>query len=216
MDIGKAFTFAFDDEDKIKKLLIGAVVMLVPIVNFAGLGYMIRLIRNVQAGVEYPLPDWDEFGDHFVNGLKVLVGILFYSIPLLLLICVFGVVGTGLSNSVNTSDIDDVMGILAACLGCLAMLFGLIPYLFLPALLIRYAETEEISSLIRVGELWSYIQQDVGGYVIVLAIGFVAFNFLAPLGIIACGVGLFLTQWWAYLIFAHLTGQFARNTAMAI
>nr|NIT54725.1 DUF4013 domain-containing protein [Fodinibius sp.]NIV09783.1 DUF4013 domain-containing protein [Fodinibius sp.]NIY23309.1 DUF4013 domain-containing protein [Fodinibius sp.] len=77
----------------------------------------------------------------------------------------------------------------------------------------RFAETGELSSVFRIGELWSFIQQDVGSYAIVLLLSFVVFGFLAPLGIIACFIGAFFTLWWANLIFGHLTGQLAKNNA---
>lgn len=195
------------------KLIIGAIVIFIPIVNFAALGYMVQVVRNVRDGRDRPLPAWDNFGDYFVNGLKVFVGILVYSIPVILLACAFGAATAAVGNAVNPSDADTVMGVLSSCLICFSIIFGLIPYLVFPAMVARLAEVGEMNAMWRVGEIWTFIQQDLGSYVIVLVLSFVATSFLAPLGLIACLVGVFITQWWAYLVVAHLTGQLARNNA---
>ena len=211
MDIARSFSFMFDDADRIKKILIGAVVGIIPILNLAGIGYLVQLVRNVQAGEANPLPDWDDFGTYFMDGLKILVGLLFYSIPVILLSIGFVIIAVIVSEIVNPSDVDDVMGVLSICINCLTFILAMIPYIFLPAMLIRYADTEQISALIKVGELWRYIQQDLGSYVIVLAISLAVSIFIAPLGLIACVIGVFVTQWWAYLVSGHLTGQYARQ-----
>lgn len=213
MDIGKAFTFIFDDDDAIKKLLIGVVVFLIPIVNFAGFGYLVQLVKNVEEGLESPLPEWDNFGGYFIDGLKVLIGLLVYSIPMLLVGCALVVSSIAIQGGVNPADADAVMNIVAVCLSCFILIFALLPYIFMPAIFVRFAETGELSAVFRIGELWSFIRQDIGSYVIVLLLSFVVFSFLAPLGVIACFIGAFFTQWWAYLIFAHLTGQLAKNNA---
>src|SRR5210317_1391292 len=85
MDYGKSFTFVFEDEKWISKFAVGVIISLVPIVNFAGYGYMVQLLKNVRDGEENPLPEWDDFGKFFVDGLKFLAGYLIYFIPIILL-----------------------------------------------------------------------------------------------------------------------------------
>ena len=65
MDIGKAFSYVFEDEQWISKVLIGGLLIWIPIVNFAVFGYMIKVAQNVAQGNPRPLPEWGEFGDHF-------------------------------------------------------------------------------------------------------------------------------------------------------
>ena len=86
MDFGKALTYPFDDDDWLAKLGIGLVVGLVPIVNFALAGWLVKLIGNVKRGDELPLPAWDDFGDHFMKGLLVAVAGLSTQYPS----CLFG------------------------------------------------------------------------------------------------------------------------------
>lgn len=216
MDIGKAFSFVFDDENWIVKLLIGGLIAIIPIVNFAAFGYMVQVVKNVRDGYEPVMPEWSEFGEYFVDGFKVFVGLLAYSIPLILLGCVFGVAIAAAGEMVNSGDVEDVMAILSICFNCVIFVFALIPAIFFPAILVSYAETGEIGPMLRIGDLWSFIQQDIGSYVIVLLLAFVATSFIAPLGLILCLIGVLFTQWWSYLVVAHLTGQLARNNAMIV
>ena len=46
MDAEKSFTFPFEDKEWISKLGLGAVISLVPILNFAWSGYLVGIIRN--------------------------------------------------------------------------------------------------------------------------------------------------------------------------
>ncbi len=56
MKIGEAFSFQFEDIQWPTKLGIGALISLVPILNFAVVGYEVGIVRNVAAGVQEPLP----------------------------------------------------------------------------------------------------------------------------------------------------------------
>ena len=69
MEIGKAFTFVTEDEGWIKKLAIGAVFVLVPFLILLVIGYQILIIRNVIDGKDRPLPEWEDFGQLFKDGL---------------------------------------------------------------------------------------------------------------------------------------------------
>ena len=90
MDIGKAFGFVFEDEEWIKKLLLGALITLIPVFGqFTLMGYIVAVIRNVLAGSYRPLPEWENLGTYFKDGLMVslvgfnfmLCGITFWATP---------------------------------------------------------------------------------------------------------------------------------------
>ena len=69
MDIGKAFTFVFEDEDWIVKVLIGAVLALTGIGFIPIIGYGMEVARRVVRGDPQPLPAWDDWGTKIVEGL---------------------------------------------------------------------------------------------------------------------------------------------------
>ncbi|MBC7256387.1 MAG: DUF4013 domain-containing protein, partial [Chloroflexi bacterium] len=91
MDIGKSFTYVFDDEQWVQKVVIGALLLLasiIPIVNiFTALvvvGYALRVLKNVSDGAERPLPNWDNWGEDWIKGLLFVLGMLIYALPAIL------------------------------------------------------------------------------------------------------------------------------------
>ncbi len=93
MDFGRAFTSVTEDPDWIKKVLIGgaftllsSVLVGVPFV----LGYFGRTLRNVVAGAARPLPEWDDLGGIFGEGLRLAAVYLLYTVGVFV---VFGGLG---------------------------------------------------------------------------------------------------------------------------
>jgi uncharacterized membrane protein len=96
MDIGRSFNFVTQDPNWIAKVLITAVVMAVPVVNFAATGYCLEVIRRTYQGTDLPLPEWEQFGDYFVRGLIIAVGTFLWSIPLYIIwFCPFVLLSAG-------------------------------------------------------------------------------------------------------------------------
>lgn len=205
MDIGASFSYMFQDEGWVKKILIGGVVLLVPIVNFAAIGYLIQIIRNVRAGQPLPLPEWDEFGRYFKDGLWIFLIFLVWSIPIIVVACLNGVGAAALAEN---EDMASVYGIVSACLSCVMALWGLVIAAVSPAILVRYAEVGEFMVGFRFSEILSVITANVGNYVIVVLLIWVA-SLIASLGVILCVVGVIFTQFWAYLVTGNLLGQLA-------
>ena len=220
MDIGKAFTYIFDDEEWFKKLALGGLITIIPILNFAALGYLIEVMKNVRDNNERPLPDWGEgLGQFFMSGVMVVVGLLVYSLPAIIVACIFGVLSAILGSAMENSNGDAagmVFGLASICFFGVIFILALLPYILMPAGMVSYAETGQLNAMFKFGELIEFIKKNTSGYLVVLLLSWVAFAFLAPLGIIACVVGVFLTQWWAYLIFGHLTGQLWRNNELLV
>jgi hypothetical protein len=213
MDIGISFGYMFEDKDWLKKILIGGLISLIPIVNFAALGYMVQVIRNVRDGQALPLPEWDQFGEYFVSGLWLFVIFLIYSIPIIILACLQGV-GTAVIGSSTGNGGDNAATaymIVSTCLSCLIGIWGLVIGVLSPAIFVRFAETGQVGASMRFGGLMDVIRANVGGYVIVTLLIWVATGIIAPLGLILCLVGIIFTQFWAYLVAGNLLGQLANE-----
>lgn len=213
MDVGSSFTYMFQDRDWLKKILIGGVITLIPIVNFAALGYMVQVVRNVRDGQELPLPEWDQFGEYFVGGLYLFLVYLVYALPVIVLAClqVAGSVTLGISDSSGSSaqDLVSLYAIASTCLSCLMGLWGLFLGVISPALFVRFAETGSFGATLGPGGWLNVIRAHLGNYLIVMLLSWLVLSFLAPLGTIACVVGIIFTQFWAYLVSGHLFGQLA-------
>jgi hypothetical protein len=219
MDIGSAFTFVFDDEDWIKKLAIGGGVALLAIilmpVFLLGLlfflplnGYMVEVIRNVRDGQSRPLPEWNDFGGLFKTGFFVALIAFIYFLPAIVLSC-----GSGLAQSAPEfvdSDAAGTLLVLGTCLSCVQIIFSLAASLIFPAGLIRYAQYDTFGSAFQFGEIFSFIRNNIGDYIIAIILSWVA-SFIAVFGLILCVIGVFFTTFWAILVSANLYGQLARE-----
>jgi hypothetical protein len=202
MDIGSSFTYMFQDKNWIKKILIGGVVGIIPIVNFAAIGYLIQIIRNVRGGQSLPLPEWDDFGKYFMDGLWVFLIFLVWAIPLILVACLQGVSGA------LAAENQDLATVLLACFNCLTVLWSLVLGIAAPAILARYAEVGQFMAGFQFSELFSFISANVGSYVVVLLLMWDV-ALIASLGVILCVVGIIFTQFWSYLVTGNLIGQLA-------
>jgi hypothetical protein len=227
MDIGKSFSYVFEDEDWLTKLGIGALVTIVPILNFAWFGYGIDIIRNVVRGDPRPLPRWDNFGDKFMDGLYIAIASLIYTLPALVVL-VGGIILWFVPVSVATDS--DTQGILAGlggvvfiALTCLSILYFLAYSFFYPAMLIHYSRNSTFGALFQVREIIRLATSNLGQYatawLIVIAAGLVAgliagivsgaLSFIVCLGWILSLVVSGLAGVWIGAVLHHLYGQIA-------
>lgn len=209
MDIGKSFAFMFEDKDWLVKILVGGVFALlstilvgVPFV----LGYVLEVIRRVARDDPQPLPDWDNLGEKFVQGLVLMVILAIWLLPVWLVMC------GQLAITLPLADNPDYEGLLATvsiCGSCLTILWSLVVALFTPAIFTRYAVTGQFASGFQFGEIWRFTTRNIANILIAVVLSWVA-GLLASFGVILCFVGVFLTWFWSMLVEAHLFGQVYR------
>ncbi|UCC77962.1 MAG: DUF4013 domain-containing protein [Anaerolineales bacterium] len=206
MDYAKAFTFVFDDEDWVKKVLIGGIVALIPIVNLIVVGYGLRVLRNVAEGAEKALPEWDDFGDYFVQGLMSLLGGLIWAIPVILVSMLMGLISWVTGYEGDPYSVGAAIWLCMSGLSCLSGLYGLFLAAFIPAATTKYAVSRDFAAFFRVSEIFRYITSNLGPYIIALLLGTVA-GFIASFGLVLCLVGVVFTGFWASLVSNYLLGQ---------
>jgi hypothetical protein len=214
MDFGKSFSYVFEDKEWVTKLLIGGLLSLIPIVNLVVAGYMIKVLKNVADGSEQPLPTWDNFGDYFVQGLKVTAGAFVWAIPMIAISIVTTVISAISGGDVNSSQ--QVSGPLTCCmwgLSCVSGLYGLLMGVFFPAAMTFFALDGQFSSMFKFRGIWSYVKDNLGNYVIALLLTGVA-SLAAGLGLILCFIGVIFTQFWSTLVTSHLLGQVYRQRTL--
>ncbi len=229
IDFGRAVQHPFEDRDWLVKILIGAGVSLIPILNFAVTGYSLEVLRNSSHNRDVPLPQWDDLGRHFVDGLKLFVVMLVYAIPLFVVIfgisfagVGFGIVSDRLSRSAQDAA-GIVFGILTLTFTCLTLLYGLFYAFIEPALYIQVARTGQISSGFNFKEIKGIIGRNSGDYVLVvlvpLMIGFafsIVFGVIGLIPFVAlCLVFLMIPVMvflvpYIQIVFGHLYGQLIR------
>lgn len=232
MDIGKSFSYPFEDKQWLSKMGIGAVVSLVPILNFAMTGYMIHIVRNLMSDMREPLPNWDDFGKKFTDGLMLVLAGLIYALPVIILSCLpLGIltVPAFLSGNSDLQGISDaaagVGGVLLTGMTCLFVVYGLVLSVIFPAIYIIYAKEGTFASCFKLREVFNIIGQNAGafftawgmslvaGLVVGLVVGMVnlVLGWIPCLGwiisiVISLGVSVYLA-----MIYSHLFGQFGRQ-----
>lgn len=220
MDIGRSFTYATEDQDWLKKVLIGGLISLIPIVGqFYALGYAIEVMRRVIAGQPVPLPEpLEDLGDKLVKGLVITLISLIYALPIIL---VAGCLGGGMAaltggDTTSSDTMGTVASVLGVCVGLIMLVLGVLVGLIVPFAMARYAETGELGQALRFGDIWKMFQQNIGGAFVVLLVYWLAGMLAAVAGTILCGVGLFFTAFYSYLIMAFLYGSLYRQARPAI
>jgi hypothetical protein len=215
MEFGKAFSFAFEDKDWIKKLGIGALLMIIPFIGWLVVaGWGIEITKRVIQHDPQPLPDWSDFGGYLVKGLQVFVIGLVYSLPIILVnICQQGVTLFGQQGDTTDETILMAVTVFAVCFGCVSFIYSIFLGFILPAALGNFAATGQMGAGFRFGEVFGLVRAAPVAYLLALLGGFVA-SLIASLGLILCVIGILFTAVYAYTINAHLYGQ-AYNQGVA-
>src|SRR5947207_15638989 len=106
-DFLKPFTYVFDDPRWMPKVGIGGLFILASffiIGVFFVYGYLARLVRNVINGLQHPLPEWDDLGEYFSEGLKLFAVAIIYAIPLVIVVCIAVVPAIVIGAGAGASD----------------------------------------------------------------------------------------------------------------
>ncbi len=224
LDIGKSFTFLSDDPDWIKKLAIGGGLILAFIVSFITIlgwipigliltGYLIQLTRNVIRGEARPLPEWDNWGERMLDGLKAwLVGFI-YALPATIIS-----LGTSLPSILNSvrqgvSGTTSSGSTLAATQGistlgsCLAWIVGIVTSFFVTVALGRYAATSDLGQAFQIGPIFATIRQNFVTYLVIGLINGILIGLITSIGFIAFCIGAAFTGFYGQLVLYHLYGQ---------
>lgn len=213
MDIGKSFTFVFEDQEWITKLLIAAAILLlgvafswvlgIPMLLAAALltGNGVEIVRQVMRGNLDELPEWDEWGNLLIEGIKVMVISIVYALPLIVVaICLGPVVGF-------LADSSEALGVLLGTfLGCIILIYAIALSIVFPAALAFYVAEDDLSAAFRFGDVIAFARDNLSTYLIIFIMSWVA-GIIGNLGSLVCGVGWLVTVPYAVLVTHHLYGQ---------
>jgi len=205
MDFGLAFSYVFEDEDWVKKLALASVLCLTGIGIIPVLGWGIEVMKRVIKEDPEPLPNWSEFGQYFVKGLLVILVGFVYSLPVIVIGSCNAGAGVLLGNT-GEDFATPLIWILTTCLSCLYIFYGVGISLVIPAALGNYAASGEFGSVFKLGEIFRIVRNNLGNYGLVF-LGLLLSNIIAPLGGVACGIGIAVTTAYAILFNSHLMGQ---------
>lgn len=145
VDFTRAIKRPFAD---LTKFIIGAVLSIIPIVNFLALGYQLKCAKSAMKG-DYKLPEWTEWGDLFVKGLLLIVVFVIYAIPVAILVAVFA--GGAFMAAGQGAD----AGMAGMGIGAVVMLaIGLLLIYILPSVTMSFVLNDfKFGAAFKVGEI---------------------------------------------------------------
>jgi Protein of unknown function (DUF4013) len=232
MDVEKSFSYPFEDKEWLSKLGLGALISLIPVLNFAWSGYLVGIIRNVMKHDPEPLPTWDNLEKKFSEGLILFGASLIYAAPILIALCLplgISILSGLFSGEDNMHDLGRMIaetgGVLFFCLLCVFLLYGLVLSIVYPAILVLFSRAGTFASCFKLREAFELIRKNASAFFtawglswvasigVGLLVGFVntVVGFVPCIGwiiglVLSMGSGVYITA-----VYAHLFGQFGRT-----
>jgi hypothetical protein len=212
MNYSEALSFAFQDKDWAKKAALGGFCLFIAVfsgilffIGFFALGYYLGILRNVIHGNEKILPEWENnWGKFFADGL---MGAIILLINVLVIGGVCAAIIVALATSSDLADYEMVLGIVFTAIATAVCLIVTTNLCF-----IQFAKTNDFAAAFRFAEIADLLKNDFANFVtIVIFVSILnAILFLAGLGIFSP-----FTNFWGYMVQAHLFGQYAKRTRAA-
>jgi hypothetical protein len=210
-DFAKPFTYVFDDPRWLQKILIGGLFYLAGFLLigwFFILGYMARVARNVIADAAVPLPEWDDLGGFFNEGLRLFAVVLVYVFPPMILFLII-MVPAGILGGIDNEAFQALGSGIAGCAACLAVPLLLAMFLFMPASLLFAAVEQRFGAAFEFARIWPFIRANIGNYLLAVVVYLIA-RFLGGFGVALLCIGVIFTGFWSFLITTHAFAQVYR------
>jgi hypothetical protein len=212
-DITRAFTFFFEDPEWIPKLAVGTLfAFLSPFLIGAILviGYAVSLARRVREDRLPRLPEWDDFQEIFLEGLRGMAVSLAHKLPLLLL----GVlVLLALAGGIYLGrEAEEFMFLgLPALFGGFVVVFvlALAILVYLPAAMVRLIQTDRVVAAFDVLANVDFIRTHLTRYALGL-LAIVLAGLIAQLGFFVFCVGIFPASFWSMCVMGYVVGELSK------
>ena len=208
-DFLKPLTFVFDDPRWVQKILIGGLFVIASFILigvFFIFGYMARLARNVIRGDQFPLPEWDDLGEYFGEGVKLFLVGLIYAIPIAIVAVVLVVPMAIMGNNSDNETVRSMAGMSATCVWCLVFPLSLAMALWLPGALLMVIVSGDFKAGFDFGHIFRFIRANVGNYLLAFVVAIVA-SFASQLGFLLLCIGVVFTAFWARTVAAYAFAQ---------
>jgi hypothetical protein len=210
-DFAKPFTFVFEDPEWLQRILIGGLFYLAGffiIGWFFILGYVAKMVRNIIAGVARPLPDWENLGDYFNEGLRLFGVCVVYVLPMIVL--AVGMMFPAVLVDMIDNDAARAMGgLITGCMTCLFVPLVFAVIFLMPASLLFVAVERRFGAAFEFKRIWPFIKQNIGNYVLAIVVYLIA-RTLGGVGIFLLCIGVIFTGFWSFLITGHAFAQVYR------
>ena len=187
MDFGTilddAFAFTkqgvFENSNRWVKLIIAILCLGIPM-N----GYIMRIYRGA-----HPAPEVDNWGTLFVDGLKLMIIGLIYTIPIIVIwAIVYGSIFLAVSSGSNSHMDSAIVSGWTPNIGFVLLMYlvEIVVGLIVPVASIRFARTNSFSEAFNIGAIFEYIRK-IGWITYIIALILVALIIGIPICILVLG-----------------------------
>ena len=215
VDFGRAFQFYFEDPDWVKKTLWGCLFYFLAMFLVGApflAGYGAEVTRRAARGEPRPLPEWENFGQFFMEGLLVIALYLAHFLAAAVLPaslgCLFAVIGNAASNNDAAAGVA-TLGLMVSLLLFVAVLVAVM--LYFPAAYLRMVVTGRFGAGFEVRENIDLIKRGPGNYLMAIAIYIVTYVISYVLGIVTCLIGSLPSGFWSACVGGWALGEVARR-----
>jgi hypothetical protein len=212
MDIGKAFSYVFRDDQWIGKIGIGAIItllsfLLIPIPLL--IGWSVGITRNVMDGFEDPMPVWEDWGKLFTDGLKVLAAQLTYTLPFWILMCIAA--GFAAAAGSDSQGLQALGAVGTLLMICVVLLFTIALFFLTPAIIIQYVRTDDLGACFRFSEVFAIARDNIADILITFLATWIAGLAISLVAAVPCIGWLVALASAPYIsaVSGHLYGQIA-------
>ncbi len=215
-DIAHALRFVFDDPDWVPKILFGSLATILSICLIGSIwiaGYGVRLVRRTAQGEPRPLPEWDDLGGMFLDGLRATAVLLIHAVPIILIMLILAfALGGAVAVLETAQDVPRgvrVTLVLVAAVGYVFFTFVSLALLFyVPSVLARFVLLDRVGAAFELRENISFIRRNLSNYSRALSAALVA-GFVAQFGVLVFCIGIFPATFWSICVLGFAIGKVA-------
>jgi len=213
MEFGRAFSYVFKDPDWLKKVALTGLIGLIPVLGqLYLLGWGLEISRRVIKGESELLPEIN-FGGFLGKGFQAWVIALVYAIPVIILQLPIQLVGPlSAALQMDQDTLGYIMIAVSVCCGGLLLIYSIFLGFMVPAALGNFVSKNQLGAGLRFGEVFALVKAAPVAYLLVL-VGNILVGLIAPLGAIACVIGVIVTQAYSLSVMGHFIGQAYREAS---
>lgn len=166
-------------------------------------GWAIRIARNVAAGQESGIPPWSELSSYFVDGFKLWIASLIWTLPAVAGAIVFLLA----SSAAEGTSSEGAITLAAICALPIFLIFLVLGGFSLPLQLAVLAETRSFAFTVNPVAVFNIVRQAPTAFLAAWLISVGVQYALPYVGSLFCLVGMLPAMLYLYAIWGHVAGQ---------